>query len=309
MIHLAAAVSEGLDADDHRNGSGPVAYGYDGDAEVALDLQPWEEEFGERINKLFWEFFDKSEDPEGWNRRWNIQRDINWRQIQAQPLDANLTGLVESFFAVESFLPDFAESGLGFYRRLLGLAHNHINWSYEELKHGRLLELVLIRSGARTEEQVAEFRRGLFRKVWRPPFDQARQMLVYAAYQERATNRNYVQLREVALKLGAEGAAAGLNYLARDEAFHHAYFRDVVRLYLEYDEVGTARDLVFVANNFRMPAQHLLPEPRDRIKALARNRIVNKRRIMDESILPTIKALGFRDYDELTSVAGLAVDE
>ena len=309
MIHLAAAVSEGSDADDHRNGSGPIANGYDGDAEVVLDLQPWEEEFGERINKLFWEFFDKSEDPEGWNRRWNIQRDIDWRQIQAQSLDANLTGLVESFFAVESFLPDFAEAGLGFYRRLLGLAHNHINWSYEELKHGRLLELVLIRSGARTEEQVAEFRRGLFRKIWRPPFDQARQMLVYAAYQERATNRNYVQLREVALKQGAEGAAAGLNYLARDEAFHHAYFRDVVKLYLEYDEVGTARDMVFVANNFRMPAQHLLPEPRERIKALARNRIVSKRRIMDESILPTIKALGFRDYEELASVAGLAVDE
>ena len=308
MIHLAAAVSEGSEADDHRNGSGPVANGYDGSAEVVLDLQPWEEEFGERINKLFWEFFDKSEDPEGWNRRWNLQRDIDWRQIQAQTLDANLTGLVESFFAVESFLPDFAEAGLGFYRRLLGLAHNHINWSYEELKHGRLLELVLIRSGARSEEQVAEFRRGLFRKVWRPPFDQARQMLVYAAYQERATNRNYIQLREVALKQGAEGAAVGLNYLARDEAFHHAYFRDVVKLYLEYDEVGTARDLVFVANNFRMPAQHLLPEPRERIKALARNRIVNKRRIMDESILPTIKALGFRDYEELASVAGLAVD-
>ena len=309
MIHPAAAVSEGPDADDHRNGAGPVANGYDGDAEVVLDLQPWEEEFGERINKLFWEFFDKSEDPEGWNRRWNIQRDIDWRQIQAQSLDANLTGLVESFFAVESFLPDFAEAGLGFYRRLLGLAHNHINWSYEELKHGRLLELVLIRSGARSEAQVAEFRRGVFRKVWRPPFDQARQMLVYAAYQERATNRNYVQLREVALKQGAEGAAAGLNYLARDEAFHHAYFRDVVKLYLEYDEVGTARDMVFVANNFRMPAQHLLPEPRERIKALARNRIVNKRRIKDESILPTIKALGFRDYEELASVAGLAVDE
>jgi hypothetical protein len=30
---------------------------------------------------------------------------------------------------------------------------------------------------------------------------------------------------------------------------------------------------------------------------------------MDESILPTIKALGFRDYEELASVAGLAVDE
>jgi hypothetical protein len=39
-----------------------------------VKLQPWEEEFGLRINELFWEYFDKSEDPEGWNRRWVIQR-------------------------------------------------------------------------------------------------------------------------------------------------------------------------------------------------------------------------------------------
>jgi acyl-[acyl-carrier protein] desaturase len=303
MIQPAAAASEDRDVGDHRNGAGTVHY--DGDAGAVLDLLPWEEEFGERINTLFWEFFDKSEDPDGWNRRWIIQRDVDWRQVEGQPIDENLSGLFESFFAVESFLPDFAAAGLGFYRRLLGLSQNHINWTYEELKHGRLLELLLIRSGARTAAQVAEFRRGLFRRFWRPPFDRARQMLVYAVYQEKATNRNYVQLREVALKQGAEGAAAGLNFLARDEAFHHAYFREVVKLYLEYDEVGTARDLVFVANNFRMPAQHLLPEPRERMKSLARNRIVSKRRIIDESILPSIKALGFRDCAELESVAGL----
>jgi acyl-[acyl-carrier-protein] desaturase len=267
-------------------------------------LQPWEEEFGERINKLFWEFFDKSEDPEGWNRRWIIQRDIDWRQVASQPIDENLAGLVESFFAVESFLPDFAAHGLGFYRRLLGLSHNHINWSYEELKHSRLLELVLERSGARTAEQVAAFRRELWSTLWTPPFNTARQMLCYAMIQEKATNRNYEQLREIALKQGAEGAAGGIRFLCRDEAFHHAYFRDVVKLYLEYDEVGTARDLVHVVDNFRMPAQHLLPDAGERIRALARNRIVSKRSIRDESILPSIKAVGFRDLDELSSVAG-----
>lgn len=268
-----------------------------------IDLQPWEEEFGERINKLFWAFFDRSEDPDGWNRRWIIQRDVDWRQVAAQPIDENLTGLIESFFAVESWLPDFAGSGLTFYRRLLGLSHNHINWSYEELKHGRLLELVLERSGARSAEEIARFRRELWRTVWTAPFDTARQMLCYAMIQEKATNRNYVQLREVALRQGAEGAAHGLAYLARDEAFHHAYFRDVVKLYLQYDEVGTARDLVHVLNNFRMPAQHLLPNAAERVKALARNRIVSRKQIRHEVMAPIIKAVGFRDLDELVSVA------
>ena len=269
-----------------------------------IELQPWEEEFGERINTMFWDFFDKSEDPEGWNRRWNIQRDVDWRQVAAQPIDPNLAGLIESFFAVESWLPDFAGSGLTFYRRLLGLSHNHVNWSYEELKHGRLLELVLERSGARSAADIAEFRRDLWRTVWTAPFNTARQMLCYAMIQEKATNRNYVQLREVALTQGAEGAAHGLAYLARDEAFHHAYFRDVVKLYLEYDAVGTARDLVHVVENFRMPAQHLLPNAAERVKALVRNRIVSRRQIRDEVIEPIIKAVGFRDLDELKSVAG-----
>src|SRR5688500_16844089 len=131
-----------------------------------LDIQPWEETFGHKLNKLFWDFFDKSEDPEGWNRRWNIQRDVDWRAVAAQPIDDNLTMLLESFFAVESYLPDFASQGLGFYRRLLGLSQNHINWSYEELKHSRVLELVLERSGARSEAEVMAFRNVLWRKVW-----------------------------------------------------------------------------------------------------------------------------------------------
>jgi acyl-[acyl-carrier-protein] desaturase len=236
-----------------------------------------------------------------------IQRDIDWRAVAAQPIDANLAGLIESFFAVESFLPDFASQGLTFYRRLLGLSHNHVNWSYEELKHGRLLELILERSGARTPEQIAGFRRQLWRSVWTAPFDTARQMLCYAMIQEKATNRNYVQLREVALNQGAEAAAHGLAYLARDEAFHHAYFRDVIRLYLEYDEVGTARDLLHVANNFRMPAQQLLPDAGERVRQLARNRIVSRRQIREQVIGPIVQAVGFRDSDELISVATAAV--
>jgi hypothetical protein len=53
-----------------------------------------------------------------------------------------------------------------------------------------------------------------------------------------------------------------------------------------------------------MPAQHLLPNPRERIRSLARNKIVSKRQLRDEAIVPTVRAVGFRDLDELVSVAG-----
>jgi acyl-[acyl-carrier-protein] desaturase len=273
------------------------------------NLAPWEVEIGERIDSLFWDFFDKSEDPEGWNRRWVISRDVDWRAVAAQPLDDNLVGLLESFYAVESYLPDFAGKGLAFYRRLLGLAHNHINWSYEELKHSRALELVIVESGARTRQQVTEFLRSVWREVWMAPFNTPRRMIAYAAMQERATHRNYEQLRAVALAQGATGAAGAIRLISKDEAFHHAFYRDVMKLYLEYDEVGTARDLLHVAKHFQMPAQHLLPDAASRIRSLARNRIVSRRSLRDEAIMPTIKSLGFRDLEELASVAGIAPEE
>jgi|SRR5215203_1887703 len=273
------------------------------------DLAPWEVEFGERVDAMFWEFFDKSEDPEGWNRRWVISRDIDWEAVANESLDENLTSLLESFYAVESYLPDFAGKGLAFYRRLLGLAYNHINWSYEELKHGRALELVILRSGGRTKQELTDFRRSIWREVWMAPFNTPRRMISYASMQEKATHRNYEQLRSVALAQGATGAAGAIRLVSKDEAFHHAFYRDVMKLYLEYDEVGTARDLFYVATHFQMPAQHLLPDAASRIRSLARNRIVSKRSLRDESIIPTIKSIGFRDLDELASVAGISPTE
>jgi acyl-[acyl-carrier-protein] desaturase len=273
------------------------------------NLRPWETELGERIDTLFWEFFDKSEDPDGWNRRWVIERDIDWDAVGNQPLNENMAGLLESFYAVESYLPDFAGKGLAFYRRLLGLAHNHINWSYEEIKHSRALELVLVRSGARTKQQVVEFRRSVWREVWMAPFDTPRRMIAYAAMQEKATHRNYEQLRKVALAQGATGAAGAIRLVSKDEAFHHAFYRDVMKLYIEYDEAGTAADLLYVASNFQMPAQHLLPDAADRIRSLVRNRIVSRRSLRDEAILPTINSIGFRDLEELASVADAEAEE
>ncbi len=59
----------------------------------------------------------------------------------------------------------------------------------------------------------------------------------------------------------------------RDEAFHHAFYKDLVKMLLEYDEVGTAQDIQKVATSFRMPAQHLMPDMEKRVRAFARHRL------------------------------------
>jgi acyl-[acyl-carrier-protein] desaturase len=235
-----------------------------------------------------------------------IERDVDWQQVASEPISEDAASMIESFYVVESYLPDFAAKGLTYSRRLVGVSNAHINWSYEELKHGRTLQLVLERSGARTAEQTRSQRLDLARNEWTPPYLMPRQMLIYGAFQEKETGRNYGQLRDVLTSQGGIGAAHALRIIARDEAFHHAFYRDLVRMMLEYDEKGTARDIEDVLRSFRMPAQHLMPDAGERLRVMVRNTIVGKNRVWDETLLPTIKAFGFRDADELHSVASAA---
>ncbi|MGE3270369.1 MAG: acyl-ACP desaturase [Chloroflexota bacterium] len=272
------------------------------DREV-VPIQPWEEAFGWRVEQAFWSYFNRSEDPEGWNRRWIVEKDVPWEAIKNEPLSEDAATMIESFFAVESYLPDFAEKGLGYYRSMVGLSNSHINWSYEELKHGRTLQLILERSGARTQDETREFRLGLARNAWTMPYPTARQMLIYASFQEKETQRNYELLRGVLAGGGSFGAGQGLRIIGRDEAFHHAFYKDMVKILLEYDEVGTAQDIQKVANSFRMPAQHLMPNMENRVRVMVKNKVFGKKQVRDEAIIPTIKAFGFRDPEELASVA------
>jgi hypothetical protein len=278
---------------------------------VRVPVSPWEEDFGWRVEQAFWSYFNKSEDPEGWNRRWIVERDVPWEAIGREPLAEDAALMIESFFAVESYLPDFAEKGLGYYRSMVGLSNAHINWSYEELKHGRTLQLILERSGARTVDQTREFRLELARNAWTMPYPTARQMLIYAAFQEKETQRNYELLRGVLADGGSFGAGQGLRIIGRDEAFHHAFYKDLVKMLLEFDEVGTAQDIQKVATSFRMPAQHLMPNMEQRVRVMVKHKVFGKRQVRDEAIVPTIKAFGFRDPDELASVASArpAMDE
>jgi len=270
---------------------------------VRVPVSPWEEEYGWRVEEAFWSYFNRSEDPEGWNRRWIVERDVPWDAVAREPLTEDAALMIESFFAVESYLPDFAEKGLGYYRSMVGLSNAHINWSYEELKHGRTLQLILERSGARTIDQTREFRQELARNAWTMPYPTARQMLIYAAFQEKETQRNYELLRGVLTENGSFGAGQGLRIIGRDEAFHHAFYKDLVRMLMEYDEVGTAQDIQKVATSFRMPAQHLMPNMENRVRVMVRYKVFGKKQVRDEAIVPTIKAFGFRDADELASVA------
>jgi hypothetical protein len=76
-----------------------------------------------------------------------------------------------------------------------GRAWFHANWGYEEAKHSLALGDWLLRSGARSEEQMADLEHAVFEHEWNLPHDNGIGMVLYGMIQELATWLNYRNLR------------------------------------------------------------------------------------------------------------------
>ena len=59
-------------------------------------------QFENRFYELYLEFFNRAEGE----RRWNVQKDIPWHEANPNVSD-EIALIVESFLAVELFLPDY----------------------------------------------------------------------------------------------------------------------------------------------------------------------------------------------------------
>src|SRR6266852_1509209 len=139
--------------------------------------------------RLYREFFDLAEKK----RRWSLTDDIPWDRVN-QTMDPCVADVVESFCAVELYLPDYIAKALPMIRRNRGWAWFHANWGYEESKHSMALGDWLLRSGFRTEEQMADLEDRVFQHEWNLPVDSPSGMLVYAMVQELATFLHYRNL-------------------------------------------------------------------------------------------------------------------
>ena len=94
----------------------------------------------------------------------------------------------------------------------------HANWGYEESKHSLALGDWLLRSGHRTEEQMADLEDQLSQTEWELPQDSPHGMLIYAMTQEMATWLHYRNLRlKVLERHGDPALSTLLQYIAVDE--------------------------------------------------------------------------------------------
>jgi acyl-[acyl-carrier-protein] desaturase len=250
-----------------------------------------------KIEKQFFDnflkFFHQAEE----RRRWNIERDIPWDQVNRETSERTAK-IVESFSAVEMYLPDYTAKMLHMIRRSRGRSWFQANWGYEESKHSLTLDRWLIASGNRTSEQLEAFADMLLGEEWELPFDHPRQMIIYTMIQELATWVNYTRLREVAQQEGDTALTKALQFIARDEAVHYDFFRKGVKLFLEHERDETIADIQFVFDHFQMPARYQIPDYEERAKLIAAAGIYTAREYIRRVKRPIIKDLELEEEFE-----------
>jgi acyl-[acyl-carrier-protein] desaturase len=253
-----------------------------------VPLKPENPAVLERIYRLFRDYFDLAEKK----RRWSIKDDIPWEQCN-RGLNPAIADIVETFCAVELYLPDYLSKLIPQVRANHGRAWMLANWGYEECKHSMAFGDWLQKSGMRSDEQLADLESTVFSHEWDLPHDNGRAMVCYTMFQELATWLHYVNLRKI---VQAEGGCPALEkalmLVATDEAAHADFFRKLVGIYLDDDRAGTLEQLRRVINTFRMPAVHMLADGQRRINEVKRWRIFDEDIFLEQVLQPLLRRLG-----------------
>jgi acyl-[acyl-carrier protein] desaturase len=249
--------------------------------------------------RLYREFFDLAESK----RRWSLRDDIPWNQCN-RSLEPAIADVVESFCAVELYLPDYVASAMSIYRSSRACLWFYANWGYEESKHSLALGDWLLRSGMRSEEQVADFEGRVLSHEWNLPHGSRVAMLIYAMVQELATGLNYRNLKRQVDQRGGDPALSKLlSYISVDEQSHHSFFTKVVRLYLKHDRPETLRQLHRVLHSFSMPAIHEMVDGIQRVEAIKALGVFNQEAYFREVYLPVLTVLGVSRAEMCKAVA------
>jgi acyl-[acyl-carrier-protein] desaturase len=244
-------------------------------------------EVDEAVYRLYREFFDRAEK----RRRWSLRDDIPWDQCNKN-LNPAVADVVETFCAVELYLPDYVGQYLPLNRSFRGRAWFTLNWGYEESKHSLVLGDWLLRSGHRTEEQMADLEKEVFKHQWNLPLDNAWGMVCYSMVQELATFLHYRNLRRYVGEQGDPALYKLLGLVSVDERAHYDFFCKTVRLILSVDRAEMLEQLRRVLNAFAMPAIHMMATGRRRIEAVKSLRIFDEEVYFNEVFEPILADLG-----------------
>jgi acyl-[acyl-carrier-protein] desaturase len=255
-------------------------------------LRPDSPELRAAFYRLYREFFAHAERK----RRWSLEDDIPWDQVNRN-LDPAIGDVVESFCAVELYLPDYIAKAMPMTRGNKGWAWFHANWGYEESKHSLALGDWLLKSGARSDEQMADVEGQVSAREYEPPEGSGVGMIIYAMVQELATFVHYRNLRRKVDEEGDPALSRLLTLVAVDERAHHAFYRNVVQLFLELDRKETLEQVARIMLNFSMPAVYLLADSRKRMNEVRELGIFSEELYFTEVYQPILASLGLSHRD------------
>ena len=200
-------------------------------------------------------------------RNWNADLSFAWGEMRHDHSD-DVVQLIEGFFAVEQYAPDYTGEILRLVRRSHGRSHFQMRWGSEEERHADTWENALLFSRRRSPESIERYKYQLRNSVWTLPWDDPLHMLLYTVFQERATQINYLNFARIARGESDRPEYAGdadpvlaraCTVLAVDEAAHYAFFLEGARLFLYYYPDETLQAVHDVVTHFAMPAQNIIP--------------------------------------------------
>jgi len=198
-------------------------------------------------------------------RSWHADTCIDWRAVRRDHTEAVGT-IIEGFFAVEQYTPDYVGPLLGLIRASYGRSQWHVYWGAEEARHADLWRNTVVALGRRDQRWIEDYASELRRHEWALPWESPRHILFYQVIQERATQVSYLNLglaldgKLPRLETPADDTlASACRLIAVDEAAHYAFFVEVARLFLYYEPEASLEALVDVLRHFTMPARHVIP--------------------------------------------------
>ncbi len=229
-------------------------------------------------------------------RNWNPDRSFNWRAFHTDH-SPELNSIIEGFFAVEQYVPDYTSSTIQLVRTSHGRSHFQIRWGAEEEKHSDLWLNAMLFSRARTPKWIDEYKQALRAQRWTLPWEDAFHMVFYALIQERATQLNYLNTGLVARGESARQELAKdtdpvlaevAQTIAADEAAHYSFFLELSRLTLYYYPAQALEALGDVIKHFVMPAMDLIPNFQEFYEALYRTGIYGHARHFGRDVLQAV---------------------
>ena len=241
-------------------------------------------------------------------RNWNPDKSFDWRKLKPD-LSEPLIRVLQGFFAVEYYTPDYVDEILQLVRRSHGRSHFTLRWGSEEEKHADTWENAVLfsrqRSPAFLEDYKYSLRSNVHRSLWEG--DPLRN-LIYTVFQERATQLNYLNLATIALGRSDKPQHAGdadpvlakvATTIAVDEAAHYNFFLEGVRLFLYYYPARTLAALKDVLEHFMMPASAIIPDWDNFNEAVYKAGIYGPRQYARDVVQVVFKNLGIESRKAL----------